>query len=136
MGTFTFNNFFIGLAVQKKTITVYKPGTQLRNVLYVEDAVEALLAAASSKESAGSTFFAVGGHHYSVKEIAEKTCELIGGSVQMIDWPKESKAIEIGDAIISNKKIKDVLGWAPKVGFEDGLKLTLDYYKDNLEHYL
>ena len=119
-----------------KTITVYKPGSQLRNVLYVEDAVEALLVAASSQESAGSTFFAVGDHHYSVKEIAEKTCEAIGGSVQMIDWPKERKTTEIGDAIISNKKIKDVLGWTPKVGLEEGLKLTLDYYKDNLDQYL
>jgi UDP-glucose 4-epimerase len=133
---FTFNNFFIGMALQNKSISVYKPGSQLRNVLYVDDAVEALLATVQSVKSVGETFFAVGDKHYSVKEIAEKTCEVLGGSVLMVDWPKERKAIEIGDAVISNAKIKEMLNWAPKVDFEEGLKRTLDYYKDKLEEYL
>jgi UDP-glucose 4-epimerase len=133
---FGFINFFMGQALQKKVLTVYKPGSQLRNVLHVDDAVDALVAAVSSLELAGNTFFAVGDHHYSVKEIAEQICEVMGGSVQMIDWPKERKATEIGDAIISNKKIKDVLGWAPKVGFEEGLKKTGEYFKDCIDEYL
>ncbi|HCX25211.1 MAG TPA: hypothetical protein DHN29_25085 [Cytophagales bacterium] len=133
---FTFNNYFMGLALQNKSITVYKPGTQLRNILYVDDAVDALLAAVQSDKSARETFFAVGDEHYSVKEIAEKTCEIMGGSVQMIDWPKDRVAIEIGDAVISNEKINQALGWMPKVGFEEGLKLTFDYFKDKLNHYL
>ena len=133
---FTFNNFFIGLALQDKSITVYKPGTQLRNVLYVDDAVEALLAAVQSNKSVSETYFAVSDDHLSVKEIAEKTCQTMGGSVKMMDWPKKRKAIEIGDAVISNVKINNTLGWEPKVSFEDGLKLTLNYYKDKLDHYL
>ena len=71
-----------------------------------------------------------------VKEVAEKTCEVLGGSVQMVNWPKDRKAIEIGDAVISNAKIKGRFGWKPKVGFEEGLKLTYDYFRDKLEHYL
>jgi UDP-glucose 4-epimerase len=133
---FTFNNYFIGLALQNKAITVYKPGSQLRNVLYVTDAVEALLAASRFDNSIGETFFAVGDDHFSVKEIAEKTCEIMGGSLLMIDWPKDRKAIEIGDAVISNTKIKSTLGWKPKVGFEEGLKLTYDYFQNKLDHYL
>ena len=133
---FTFNNYFIGLALQNKSITVYKPGTQLRNVLYVDDAVDALIAAAEAENASGETFFAVGDKHYSVKDIAEQTCLIMGGSVQLIDWPKGRKAIEIGDAVISNAKIKRKLGWVPKIGFEDGLKATFDYYKNKLDKYL
>ena len=132
---FTFNNYFIGLALQKKSITVYKPGTQLRNVLHVDDAVDSLIAAADG-DNAAETFFAVGDEHYSVKDIAEKTCEIMGGSVEMVDWPKRRKAIEIGDAVISNQKMKASLGWSPKVSFENGLKMTRDFYKANLEEYL
>lgn len=44
--------------------------------------------------------------------------------------------LELGDAVISNEKIKKALGWVPKVGLEYGLKLTYDYYKDKLEEYL
>jgi UDP-glucose 4-epimerase len=133
---FTFNNYFVGLALQNKSITVYKPGTQLRNVLYVDDAVDALIAVTEADSVAGEAFFAVGDEHYSVKDIAQKTCKIIGGSVQLIDWPKEREAIEIGDAVISNEKIKKALDWVPKVGLEAGLKLTYDYYKNKLEKYL
>ncbi|NQT59783.1 MAG: NAD(P)-dependent oxidoreductase [Bacteroidetes bacterium] len=133
---FTFNNFFIGLALQKKSITVYRPGVQLRNVLYVDDAVDALIAVTEADGAAGETFFAVGDEHYSVKYIAEKTSQIMGGSVHLIDWPKERQAIEIGDAVISNEKIKRALGWLPRVDLEYGLKLTYEYYKDKLGEYL
>ena len=133
---FTFNNYFIGLALQNKTITVFGDGKQLRNVLFVDDAVNALILASQSDKTNGETFFAVSDTHYSVKDIAEETCKIMGGSVHLIDWPKEREAIEIGDAVISNEKIKKALGWVPKVGLEYGLKLTYDYYKDKLEEYL
>jgi len=133
---YTFNNYFIGLALQNKPITVYKPGIQLRNVLYVDDAVDALITAANVENASGQTFFAVGDEHYSVKDIAEKTCKIMGGSVQMIDWPKDRVAIEIGDAVISNEKIKKAFRWRPKIGFEEGLKVTFDYYKDKVDKYL
>lgn len=133
---FTFNNFFIGLALQKRSIAVYKPGTQLRNVLYVDDAVDALVAVTDAESAVGETFFAVGDEHHSVKDIAEETSKIMGGSVHLVDWPKDREAIEIGDAVISNEKIKRALGWVPKVGLESGLKLTYDYYKDKLEEYL
>ncbi|MFH1798618.1 MAG: GDP-mannose 4,6-dehydratase [Candidatus Omnitrophota bacterium] len=133
---FTFNNYFIGLALQKQSITVYMPGTQLRNVLYVDDAVDALIAAINTARSKGETFFAVGDEHYSVKDIAEETCEVMGGLVEMVEWPATRKVIEIGDAVISNRKIKETLGWVPKVSFGDGLKMTYDFYKANLKEYL
>jgi UDP-glucose 4-epimerase len=133
---FTFNNFFIGLALQNKSITVYKPGTQLRNVLYMDDAVGALLVATQTEKSAGETFFAVGDDHYSVKDIAEKTCKVLGGFVKMTEWPKDRKTIESGDAVISNAKIKSTFGWKPKFGFEEGLQLTSNYYKDKLDKYI
>ena len=133
---FTFNNYFIGLALQNKSITVYKPGSQLRNILYVEDAVNSLVAAMYSQKSIGQTFIASGDHHFSVMEIASKTSSVIGGSVLAIEWPKERSSIEIGDAVFSNKKIKQVLDWSPLIDFETGLDLTMSYYNGNLKYYL
>jgi UDP-glucose 4-epimerase len=134
---FTFNNYFIGLALQDKDITVYGEGNQLRNVLYVDDAVEALIMSALSEKTNGETFFAVSDHHRSVAEIAKSTVEYIGsGRVKHIPWPDERKAIEIGDAVISNNKIKTLLKWEPKCDFENGLIKTRDYYKGKLKYYL
>ncbi len=134
---FTFNNYFIGLALQDKDITVYGEGKQLRNVLYVDDAVEALIVAALSEKGCGETFFAVGNEHWSVSQIAEATIKHFGaGKLKHIPWPKERKSTEIGDAVISNEKIKQTLGWSPEYTLESGLIKTKDYYLKCLKHYL
>ncbi len=134
---FTFNNYFIGLALQDKDITVYGQGEQLRNVLYVDDAVGALIAAAMSDRSHGQTFFAVGDHHYSVAQIAEMTVRCMGaGRVKHVPWPQDRKAVEIGKAVLSNAKIRNVLGWTPVLDVEDGLRRTFDYFKGCLGEYL
>ena len=77
---FTFNNYFIGLALQDKEISVYGDGAQRRNVIYVDDAVEAL-AGWHRRCGDGETFFAVGDEPRSVAEIAELTVKIIGKGV-------------------------------------------------------
>jgi len=51
------------------------------------------------------------------------------------EWPESLKNIDIGNAKFSNKKIKSVLGWAPKIQLEEGLELTKNYFHNYLEHY-
>ncbi|MCK4783649.1 MAG: GDP-mannose 4,6-dehydratase [Desulfobacteraceae bacterium] len=135
---FTFNNYFIGLALQGKDITVFGDGKQKRNVIYVEDAITALIhISQTEKIVAGETFFVVGDHHYSVAQIAEATVRYIGsGKVKFVKWPKSRKTVEVGDAIISNKKIKEVLNWVPQHDLKSGLIKTKAYYKNCLEEYL
>ena len=134
---FTFNNYFIGLALQGKDITVFGEGNQLRNVLYIDDAVEGLICASQAEHINGETFFAVGDRHYSVAQIAEATVQYIGsGKVKFIEWPTGRRSTEIGDAIMSNKKIKKVLGWTPSYDLGDGLVKTKDYYEVCLDQYL
>ena len=134
---FTFNNYFIGLALQGKNITVYGDGRQLRNVLYVDDAVSAMVLAAQSEKSTGEVFFAVGDEHFSVAEVAEATAKQIGnGEVVFVDWPVKAKSVDIGDAVLSNKKIKALLGWAPRINLTEGFAKTKAYYEKHLDQYL
>lgn len=131
-----FMNYFIGLALQGKPLTVYGKGSQLRNITYVEDCVGALVAAALSPASDREVFFAVGDRQYSVAEIAEAIVKNMGGEVKYVDWPSERFAIDIGDAVISNEKIKRSLGWAPRVAMADGLVKTREYFNPCLQKYL
>ena len=134
---FTFNNYFIGLALQGKEITVFGDGKQLRNTIYVDDAVEALILASQSDKTDKETFFVVGDQHYSVAQIAEATVKYIGsGKVTFVAWPKDRKAIEVGDAIISNQKIKEILNWSPEYDLKKGLLQTKAYYESCLNEYL
>lgn len=134
---FTFNNFFIGLALQNREITVYGDGKQRRNVLYVDDAVNALVCASQNESACGETFFAVSDDHYSVGQVAQSTVDHIGsGSVRFVEWPNARKAIDIGDAVLTNRKFKEFTGWLPRIDLAEGLHLTKDYYGKNLSNYL
>ncbi len=133
---FGFMNFFIGLGLQGKDLTVFGDGAQLRNVTYVEDCVSALMLAAGSDRSDREVFFAVSDRQCSVAEIADGIARHVGGRVRYIEWPKDREVIEIGDAVISNAKIRSVLGWAPEHDLEGGLVKTRDYFRPCLGEYL
>ncbi|MFH0855110.1 MAG: NAD-dependent epimerase/dehydratase family protein [Candidatus Omnitrophota bacterium] len=133
---FGFMNYFIGLGLQGKEINVFGSGSQLRNVNFVDDSVAALILAALNPESKGQVFFVVGDRQYTVLQIAEAIARNIGGKIKFVGWPEEREAIEIGDAVISNKKVKKMLSWEAKYGIDEGLKKTKDYFDSCLNRYL
>jgi UDP-glucose 4-epimerase len=134
---FTFNNYFIGLALQDKKITIFGDGAQKRNLLFIDDVVDAILAVANCEKTIGETYFAVGDNHMAVFEIAKKIVDVFGaGRCKTIPWPKDRKSAEIGDAILSNQKIKKDTAWFPKTSLEDGLKLTQQFYLSRLKQYI
>ena len=133
---YTFNNYFIGQALQNKEIQIFKPGNQKRNLLFVGDVVNAIKYSIENNNTSKEVFFVVGNEHYSVLEIGIKICELMGGKVKLIDWPLEREKIEIGDSILSNQKFINLTNWFPKTNFEQGLQKTMEYYKDKLTDYI
>jgi UDP-glucose 4-epimerase len=134
---FTFNNFFIGLALQNKIITVFGDGNQKRNVIYVDDVVNGIILVSQNPQTNGEVFFLVGDEHYSVSEIAKATVKnMESGQFQLVPWPKGREKIDVGDAIISNKKLKDYIDWIPEYNLHNGLKNTRRYYINYLEKYL
>ncbi len=96
---FGFINYFIGLALQNKEITIFGKGSQLRNFNFVDDSVAALILASQSEKSNGQVYFAVSDEQISVFEISKELVSIIGGKLKFIDWPKERESIEIGNAV-------------------------------------
>ena len=133
---FGFMNFFIGLALKGKTISVFGEGKQLRTVTFVDDSVAALIRAGFELTSCGEVYFATADQQYSVAEIATTIADEIGGKVQFIEWPKDREAIEIWDAVISSEKLHQALGWKACYDLRAGLKRTKAYYEPQLQYYL
>jgi UDP-glucose 4-epimerase len=134
---FGFINYFFGLALQNKNLTVYGAGQQLRNLIYIEDAVKALLLATKIASSKPEVLFASADHQVSIMKIAETIVKIFGrGRVKNVKWPEPRKSIEIGDAVISNRKIKRLLGWRPQWNLEKGLIETERYFSPRIEAYL
>lgn len=130
-------NFFIGLALQGRNLTIYGEGAQKRNVLYVDDCVDALIQAALSEFTLGGVYFAAGDGEYSIADFARKVVAVVGkGGVDQVPWPAEWAAMDVGDVSISNARIKAAIPWIPRTSLEEGLSRTRDYYAENLEAYL
>ena len=130
-------NFFIGLALREKEISVYAPGQQTRDLIYVDDVVNALLAGAQNPNANGEAFFVGSGKEIRLLDLAKKIATLSGtGTVTEVPWPDERKRLEVGDVSVDIRKIADRLGWVPLTTIDEGLRTTLDFYRQNLWKYI
>ena len=112
-------------------------GEQRRELLYVEDAAEAFLIAALSRETAGLALNVGGEAPYTLLALAEALIRANGsGQFEHREFPEERKRIDIGDFVTDDRRFRELTGWAPRVGLDDGLGSTLDYYRRHLASYL
>jgi UDP-glucose 4-epimerase len=121
---FGFINYFIHLAMTQQPIAIFGSGAQTRNVLYVEDAANILWLAAHEPRLIGETFFATSDEHPSVLEIAQRICNVFGGSISHTEWPDERRRIEVDKVRFSAAKLKGITGWRAAYDFTAGLRKT------------
>ncbi len=112
---------FIKLISQDITPTVNGDGKQTRDCTYISDVVEATLLAAQSSLS-GEIFNIGFGKGISVNEVARTINRLMGKNIKPIHGPA---VVEPRSTLASHTKARDLLGWEPKVKFEEGLKTML-----------
>jgi UDP-glucose 4-epimerase len=132
----TFLGVWLKAALVGETIEVWGDGSQRRDLLYVDDTVRAFLSAAARDEANGEVFNVGAPTSVTLKELAELLVSLrAGASYALVPFPADRKAIDIGDYYTAGGKIRDVLGWEPSVGLEEGLRRSLDYYAGRGEEY-
>jgi nucleoside-diphosphate-sugar epimerase len=112
---------FIKLMSQNKTPEVYGDGRQTRDFTYVSDVVEANILAANSNIS-GEVFNIGAGKNISVNRVVAILNKLLNKNIRPKHGPKH---LEPRHTKSSYKKVQKLLGWIPKISFEEGLKLTL-----------
>jgi len=127
-------------ALHGKELPVYGDGTQIRDWLYVEDHVRALLTVAISGK-VGETYN-IGGHNEKSNiEVVNLICDLleelapekplgIGKYSDLITFVKDRPGHDLRYAIDATKIERD-LGWVPRESFESGLRKTVIWYLDN-----
>ena len=133
----TFLGIWIRNLIEKKPIQVFGDGKQRRDYNYVDDVVDALIIAATKNESVGKVYNLGSSDPLSLEDTANIMCQGIDGSdYQMIPFPKERKAIDVGDFTCDYSSFSSTFGWEPKIKFEEGIKRSLEYFRTELEHYI
>ena len=131
-----FISWFIRQAIDGETIELYGDGKQHRDLNYVDDVVEALLLAGLSEEAEGDIFNLGHPQFVSLAEIANELVKLTGrGATIGVPFPPERQLTDVGNCYCDYKKIERVLGWSPRVGLSEGLERTIEFYRQNREHY-
>jgi nucleoside-diphosphate-sugar epimerase len=132
----TFLGIWIRNVIQGKPIQVFGDGKQLRDFNYVDDAVDALLKAAQNPAADGQIFNLGSEEVVSLKALADKLVALHGsGSVEIVPFPPERKAIDIGDYYSDFSKIRAAIGWNPGATLDEGLGRSLAYFAEHGEEY-
>ena len=119
-------------------------GQQRRSFTHIDDGIDALMAILENKDGcADGGIFNIGNpaNDLSIKELAERLVKAVGTYPGFEAVAKKAKIIEVTSQkyygtgyqdimtrVPSIKRAKQKLGWAPKVGFDEAIKRTLDFY--------
>lgn len=129
-------NWFIRQAIDGETIRVFGDGQILRDFLYVQDCVDAILMAASSEQAYGEVLNVGDDKASSFLELAKVAIEEAGsGDWEFAPFTQERAAQEPGDFYSDISKIRRIVGWEPTTSLRAGVKQTVDFYRHNKPQY-
>ena len=132
----TFLGIWIKNVIEGNKILVFGDGKQIRDFNYVDDVVNAILLSAQSEDADGMIFNLGADDPINLEDTAKLMIEIShNANYELVPFPAERKAIDIGDYYADYRKIRSKLGWQPKISLKDGLKLTINYYQEFNKHY-
>lgn len=120
---------FITNLLERKKVPVYGDGAQVREWIFVPDhcsAIEAIL----DHGAAGDVYNIGTGFRVTNMELTDKIISLLGGTDDSIEFVKDRPGHDHRYALDSSK-IRDTLGWKPLTSFDDGLRQTVQWYREH-----
>ncbi len=122
---------FIERVVANLPPIIYGDGQQTRDFIFVDDVVDANIAAAKSKKADGEIFNIASGTIITVNELAKIITKLAGNELEPIYKPVRAGDIKHSYADIS--KAKSALTWKPETNLTDGLKQAYEFFRTNVD---
>jgi UDP-glucose 4-epimerase len=132
----TFLGWWFRQILNGDELTVYGDGTQRRDFNFVDDAVGAFLLAAVEEAAVGQVYNLGSREVVDLRGLADILVDVNGsGSFRLVPFPEDRRAIDIGDYFADFSKIESELGWAPRTGLREGIRATLEYYREHGAEY-
>jgi nucleoside-diphosphate-sugar epimerase len=123
---------FIRKAMLGETIELFGSGEQRRDCLFVDDVVDALISCAGDR-GVGNVYNVGHDRHHALTDLAWMAARLAaaGSEVKSIEWPEQHARIDIGSFESDSSAIESEVGWAATTEIEEGLRQTLDFYREH-----
>lgn len=129
-------NWFIRKIILEERIQLMGTGMQIRDCVYVDDVVDALIKLATCGDSVWGEAFNIGSFPISLKEFVEKSIKIYGkGNYELVPFPEDRKFIEPGDYIANWDKLHKITNWKPRTSLEAALRGTFEYYEKEKRFY-
>jgi UDP-glucose 4-epimerase len=128
-------NWFVRLALSGEPITVFGDGSMIRDFLYIEDCVDAILAAATAPGAVGEVFNVGVDSPTTIRQLCEAIAEITGAELIFVPPTPDRAALEPGHFYSDISKIRRIVGWQPETGIMEGLEKTVDFYRKYHTHY-
>ena len=117
---------FAMAALEGRPLPVYADGSNSREWLYVTDWAAACVTALRHGEP-GDVFNIGNGFELTNLELARRICRLTGADESLISFVEDRPGHDLRYGVTSERLAE--LGWSPEVAFDDGLALTVDWYR-------
>ncbi|MDD4955586.1 MAG: SDR family oxidoreductase [Candidatus Omnitrophica bacterium] len=124
---------FITCLLEGKNPPIYGDGEQERDFTYVENVVEANMRALIAPDAGGEVFNIGNGAPNSVNGLLRTLNKIMNKNIKATYLPERAGDVRKTHSDIS--KAEKILGWKPKIGFEEGLKKTAEWFKTNEKHW-
>ncbi|MFZ9859360.1 MAG: NAD-dependent epimerase/dehydratase family protein [Roseiflexaceae bacterium] len=132
----TFLGIWIKRLIEGEPIHIFGDGKQIRDFNYVDDVVDAMLMVAAEPAADGQIFNLGCNETINLHDLALMMIDIYGkGVCELVPFPPDRKAIDIGDYYSDFRFIHGRVGWSPKVSLREGLAKTLAFYQDESAHY-
>jgi len=133
-----FAGWFIRRVVLEEEILLFGDGEQKRDFNYVDDVVDAFLSAGANDELQGEVFNLGAAEPTTLREFVEILYQVAGKkpNYRLVPFPEERRRIDIGDFYTDYGKIRRKLGWEPRVDLREGARRTIEFYRENIRHYV
>jgi nucleoside-diphosphate-sugar epimerase len=122
---------FITALLEGRAPLVYGDGLQSRDFTYVDNVVDANLLASEASGVAGQAFNVACGGRYTLLDLLARLKEILASDIEPIH--EASRAGDVRDSQASIEAAERALGYRVSVGFEDGLRKTVAWYRKQIE---
>ena len=120
---------FLGKVLRGEMIDIWGDGSVVRDYVYIDDVIDALLAAMITPQGDARIFNIGSGRGHNLNEVLDAIGKVTGLSVNRRYLP--GRAFDVLVSVLNIERAQELLGWVPKTGFEEGLGRFVTWLKQN-----